>query len=102
MKTRFSRILAAMFAALLVLSLVACADPGNNEITTADPSADTTAEPTGETSALYEDDDLGTLNFGTTIGVLAWSDVEHLEFNDEIGIEAAPSDLILSKLNSRL
>lgn len=102
MKTHFTRILAAMFAALLVLSLVACADPGNNEITTADPSVDSTAEPTGETSALYEDDDLGTLNFDTTIGVLVWSDVEHLEFNDEIGLEAAPSDLILSKLNSRL
>lgn len=102
MKTLFSRSLAALFATLLILSLASCATPGNSDTTTEDPSSASTSAPTDETTSLYEEDDLGTLNLNTTIGVLVWSDVEHLEFNDEIGLETGASDLILSKLNSRL
>lgn len=102
MKPRISRIIAMAFAALMLLSLASCVQPGNSDATsTAAPSAATTAA-TPESSSPYKEDDLGEMNLNTTIGVLAWSDVEHFEFNEEIGLEKSVSDLVLSKLNSRL
>lgn len=102
MKPRISRIIAMAFAALMLLSLASCVQPGNSDATsTAAPSATTTAA-TPESSSPYKEDDLGEMNLNTTIGVLAWSDVEHFEFNEEIGLEKSVSDLVLSKLNSRL
>ncbi len=105
MKVRknITRIMALAFALLLMLSLAACNDPKGGDMTTADPSQ--TADPTATTSAenYLEPDDLPPdLNYNTTIGVLAWSDVEHFEFNDEIGIEKSVSDLVINKLLSRL
>lgn len=102
MKTRITRFLAFTFAALMLISLAACAKPGDSESTTTAPVAATTPAP-DETSSLYVEDDLpDNLNINETIGVLVWSDVEHFEFNEEIGKEASVSDLVVSKLNSRL
>lgn len=97
-----ARILASVASLMLILSLVSCAD-GNvtpDDTTSAAPSALTDAP--AETSSLFEEDDLGTMELGATVGVLAWADVERMEFNDEIGSETMTSDLIANKLNSRI
>ncbi len=102
MKTRFTRFLAMAFAVMMLVSLASCAKPGESTSTSTDPVASTTAGP-DETTSPYVDDDIpDNLNFNKTIGVLVWSDVEHFEFNEEIGKEASVSDLVISKLNSRL
>ncbi len=101
MKKRITQVLALLFAAIMLFSLAACADPGESEITTEEtPVASSQIDV--ETTSLYKEDNLGTLDFNTTIGVLAWADVEHFEFNDEIGIEASVSDQILTKLGARI
>lgn len=87
---------------LLVSSLVACTEKGDgSDTTTAVPAAASSDTP--ESSSPYVEDDLPELNYnGQKLGVLVWSDVEHFEFNDEIGVEKNVSDLVASKLLSRI
>ena len=103
MKKHLAQIMAVAVALLLLVSsLVACTEKGDgSDTTTVVPAAASSDTP--ESSSPYVEDDLPELNYnGQKLGVLVWSDVEHFEFNDEIGVEKNVSDLVASKLLSRI
>ena len=103
MKKHLAQIMAVAVALLLLVSsLVACTEKGDgSDTTTTVPAAASSDTP--ESSSPYVEDDLPELNYnGQKLGVLVWSDVEHFEFNDEIGVEKNVSDLVASKLLSRI
>lgn len=102
MRKTITRIMSLASAMLLVLSLVACVDkPSQGGETTTDVAATVNTD-VDETTSAFVQDSVPQMNLNTTIGVLAWSDVEHFEFNDELSGEKSVSDLVLNRLNSRL
>ena len=102
MRKTITRIMSLASAMLLVLSLAACVDkPSQGGETTTDVAATVNTD-VDETTSSFVQDSVPDMNLGTTIGVLAWNDVEHFEFNDELGVEKSVSDLVLNRLASRL
>ncbi len=83
---KLTRLMSALLCILMLAGVfVSCGNTGNDTETQA--KADTTASASVDESTAvvteYELDDLGELNLGGVINVLAWKDVEHEEFESE-------------------
>ena len=77
MRKTITRIMSLASAMLLVLSLAACVDkPSQGGETTTDVAATVNTD-VDETTSAFVQDSVPQMNLNTTIGVLAWSDVEH-------------------------
>ena len=101
------RLIAVVMAMLMMLAIFAsCAQTGDGSTTTEPTNQDTVA-PSGDESTSdptvdkdgYKIDNLPELNFDTEINILAWSDVEHEEF--DIAYEDLSGDIVEQSLYDR-
>jgi ABC-type glycerol-3-phosphate transport system substrate-binding protein len=107
-KITFVRLIAIVMVMITMLSIFAsCAQTGNEDSTsapinnqeTAAPSGDeTTGDPTIDKDG-YKIDNIPQLNYNTEINILAWSDVEHEEF--DIAYEDLSGDIVEQSLYDR-
>ncbi len=100
------RAIAILMVSIMMLAIFAsCAETGETETTTEPAANNGTAAPEIEetTSNVDKDgyllDNLPELNFGTEINILAWEDVEHIEFY--IAYEDLSGDIVEQSLYDR-
>lgn len=90
MKKNLIRILSVLFAAIMILTLcVGCANNGNSDDSQdqttagAEVSGEETADPNCDANGFLKDQLPDNLNYGKTVNLLVWDDVEHEEFEAE-------------------
>ena len=84
-----TKILAALLAALMLVSVVACGNNSNDPVTTTSSSGEVTGDNTSkvddnrDANGYLKDDLPDNLNYGNKVSVLYWQDVEEPEFEAE-------------------
>lgn len=111
MKNTFIKVISLILVLMLCFSIVACVkQPDNGDESSSDSESkgpEATAGPSdsdsesGEEVTTAESDDLPDLNYGKTVTILYWSDVEKVEFVPKNDAEWDMSDTVQKALYSR-